>query len=149
MGLSKNASNKSYETSGSDKAYNDYFNRSEDEPRILVDHVIDSKSQKEMLEYYSGDLSNMDDWITHEEFRLKQKNQESERGLREINADRAFHFSKFWAMFIGLIIILFGFKSCTNFNLSEPAFLLILGSLTASIFTFYLLVLKYLFYFKK
>ena len=56
-------------------------------------------------------------------------------------------FSSAWAIFIALIILLHGFGKAFHFySLTQTEFLFIIGTLTTSIFTFYTLVLKYLFY---
>lgn len=106
----------------------------------------DKESLKENAYLFKGSLDDVDNWIKHEEFRLRKANSDSERKLREKNAKLAFRFSSIWAVFIGVIILLKGFEGQTSFVLTETEFIFIIGSLTASIFTFYLLVLKYLFY---
>ena len=91
--------------------------------------------------------SNIDEWIRHEEFRLKKKNDNSERKLREKNAKSALWFSASWAIFIAVVILLHGFGKCFSFfEMTQTEFLFIIGTLTTSIFAFYTLVLKYLFY---
>lgn len=59
-----------------------------------------STSSIEQNELFGGDLSNIDEWIRHEEFRLKKKKEDSERKLREENAKKAFWFSSIWATFV-------------------------------------------------
>lgn len=90
---------------------------------------------------------NHSEYIEFKRFEIEQANEDSERTLRQENAKKAFIFSGIWAIFIGVIILLHGFGKCfAFFNLTQTEFLFILGTLTASIFTFYTLVLKYLFY---
>jgi hypothetical protein len=109
-----------------------------------------ASSNLEQKALFGGDLSNIDEWIRHEEFRLKKKNDNSERKLREKNATSALWFSASWAIFIIVVILLHGFGKCFSFfELTQTEFLFIIGTLTTSIFTFYTLVLKYLFYRKE
>lgn len=108
--------------------------------------IEDSKSKKEeeILFNYNGELKDIDVWLKHEEFRLKKANDDSERTLRERNAERAYWFSAIWAIFIGILILLHAmFK---YFTLTQTEFIVVIGTLTASILTYYLLVIKYLFY---
>jgi hypothetical protein len=106
-----------------------------------------TSSNIEQKALFGGDLSNIDEWIRHEEFRLKKKNDNSERKLREKNAKSALWFSAIWAIFIAVVILLHGFGKCFSFfEMTQTEFLFIIGTLTTSIFTFYTLVLKYLFY---
>lgn len=95
---------------------------------------------------FGGDLNNIDEWIKHEEFRLKKKKEDSERVLREENAQKAFWFSVVWAGFIVAFILLHGFKDLTCFSVTETEFLFVCGTLTTSLLAYYLLVIKYLFY---
>jgi hypothetical protein len=125
-----------------------YFDSYSSEEIEISINDVDSKSQKERHEYFSGELNKIDTWLKHEEFRLKKINSDSERILREKNAKLAFSFSASWAVFIAIIILFKGFMF-KSFKLTETEFIFIIGSLTASIFTFYLLVIKYLFYRKE
>ncbi|MCD8402153.1 hypothetical protein [Tenacibaculum finnmarkense] len=111
-----------------------------------IDANADSKSSKEdvFLFEFTGKFESFQEYIQHEEFVVKKLDKQSERILREKNAKLAFIFSSFWAIFIGIVILLKGF-GFWGFKLSETAFLFIIGALTTSIFTFYLLVLKFLF----
>lgn len=104
----------------------------------------DNKSKREEESLFNGDFSNIEVWLKHEQFRLKKDNEDSERKLREKNAALAFKFSAFWASFIGLIIILHAMSR--YFILTQIEFLTVIGTLTASILTYYLLVIKYIFY---
>ena len=133
------------ETPNNNSSIENYFNNFPNEEIEISINDVDSQSQKERLEYFSGELNKIDTWLKHEEFRLKKLNSDSERTLREKNAKLAFRFSSLWAIFIALIILFKGFKY-KLFELTETEFIFIIGSLTASIFTFYLLVVKYLFY---
>jgi hypothetical protein len=104
-----------------------------------------STSSIEQKELFDGDLSNIDEWIRHEEFRLKKKKEDSERDLREDNAKKAFWFSSIWACFIGLFIMFHGFEQINTFKVTETEFIFVCGTLTTSILVFYLIVLKNLF----
>ena len=116
-----------------------------------IDANEDSKSTKEdvFLFEFDGGRGNLSfqEYLQHEEFIVKKLDKQSERILREKNAKLAFRFSSIWAVFIASIIILkgFGSRDIICFELSQAEFLFVIGSLTTSIFTFYLLVLKYLF----
>lgn len=117
-------------------------------PPLEIDEQEDIKSEKEQEALFSfeGPYSNFDEYMRHEEFFIKKLNSQSERKLREENAKLAFKFSAYWAGFIALIILFKGFsKSVPIFSISDNVFLVIIGSLTASILVFYSLVLKYLF----
>jgi len=118
-------------------------------PPSDIDSQEDNKSSREedTLFNFTGNFKNFGEYLTHEEFIIKKLNNQSERKLREKNAELAFKFSSIWAIFIGVIILLKGFgDQWTCFYLSQAEFLFVIGSLTASIFAFYILVLKYLFY---
>lgn len=87
------------------------------------------------------------EYLELERFKIEQENEKLERDLRKDNAIKAFKFSVFWGVFIGVIIVLHGFGKCYGFfELTQTEFLFIIGTLTTSIFAFYTLVLKYLFY---
>jgi hypothetical protein len=106
----------------------------------------DKSSAKESdILFNDGNFDTFSDWKEHQEFRLRKVNSDSERNLREKNAKLTFRFSCFWAGFIMLIILLKGFSSWIDFSLTQTEFLFVTGSLTTSMFAFYLLVLKYLF----
>lgn len=90
---------------------------------------------------------NYAEFMQFKRFEIQQKNQKSERKLRKKNARLAFYFSSAWAIFIGIVVLLHGFgQQFKFFTLSQTEFLFIIGSLTGSIFAFYTLVLRYLFY---
>ena len=87
------------------------------------------------------------EYIELKRFEIEQANESSERKLRQENAKKAFIFSSRWAIFIAIIILLHGFgASYKFFILSQTEFLFVVGTLTTSIFAFYTLVLRYLFY---
>jgi len=126
-----------------------------------TDSSDDNRPYKEQDELFKGDLSDFEVWLKHEEFRLRKKDRESERNLREENAKKAYSFSQVWAVFIGSMIVCKGFLSdlCIEiemfnrvlkveniFKLETAEFLFIIGTLTGSIFAFYVFVLRYLFY---
>jgi hypothetical protein len=103
----------------------------------------DEKAKQEEL-FFGGDLGDIEVFLKYEKFKLQKLYEDSERKLREKHAKKAFKFSAIWAAFVGLIIMLHA--SNRYFILKETEFLFVIGSLTASILTYYLLVIKYLFY---
>jgi hypothetical protein len=106
---------------------------------------VDTKREAERQEkLFSTDPKNHQEYLEFKRYKLDQKNEKSERKLREENAGRAFWFSFGWAIFIGLII--FMHAMCPAFTLTETEFLAVIGTMTLSILVYYLLVVKYLFY---
>lgn len=124
----------------------EFFNK---KPLEDIDSSADSKSSKEdvFLFEFTGKFESFQEYIQHEEFIISKLDRQSERVLREKNAKLAFRFSSVWAVFIALIILLKGFGNWNwlCFELTQGEFLFVIGSLTTSIFAFYLLVLKFLF----
>ena len=116
-------------------------------PPSDVDSDADSKSKKEeaALFKFTGNFSSLKEYLIHEEHIIKKLDKTSKRVLKEKNAKLAFQFSSIWAVFIALIILFRGFKKWSYFDLSQSEFLFIIGSLTTSVFAFYIFVLKYLF----
>ncbi len=116
------------------------------DPPDPINSDSDNKSEKEQLTLFNfdGPYSDFNEYMRHEEFIIKKLNSQSERQLREKNAKLAFRFSAYWASFIAILILLKGFEFYCFF-ISDNVFLVIIGSLTASILIFYSLVLKYLF----
>ena len=104
-----------------------------------------SVSSIEQNELFGGDLSNIDEWIRHEEFRLKKKKEDSERQLREENAKKAFWFSSIWAVFVAFFIMCHGLEQINFFKIKETEFMFVCGTLTTSILIFYLTVIRNLF----
>lgn len=104
-----------------------------------------SNSKKENDYLFKGDLSDLNSWLVHEEFRLKKKNQKSERKLREDNAKKAFYFSIGWAVFIAVFILLHSFEQVNYFKITSTEFMFVCGTLTTSILIFYLTVIRNLF----
>lgn len=102
-------------------------------------------SSIEQNDLFGGDLSNIDEWIRHEEFRLKKKKEDSERKLREENAKKAFWFSCAWTTFVGFFIMFHGFEQVNYFKIKETEFMFVCGTLTTSILIFYLTVIRNLF----
>jgi hypothetical protein len=119
----------------------EYFKNSTSTVVSGVGGDVNAKAEQDNL--YPGDTTDIEVWLKYKKFILQQKNEDSERILREKNAKKAYNFSVNWAMFIGFIIIVHG--TVINF-LTEKEFLFVIGALTASILTYYLLVIKYLFY---
>lgn len=105
----------------------------------------ESKSKTEMDFLFKGDLNNLADWLAHEEFRIKEKNQELERALRKGNAFKAFLFSSVWAIFIAIFILLHSFEQVNYFKITSTEFMFVCGTLTTSILIFYLTVIRNLF----
>ena len=121
----------------------------EKETEEISELCIDGEQEKQLQSTFINDTSprNHKEFLEFKNFKINEKNEKSERALRKENAKSALIFSSAWAIFIGIIIILHGFgKSFNFFSLTQTEFLFIIGTLTASIFTFYTLVLKYLFY---
>lgn len=124
---------------------------------------VDNISELERHEYFSGELKDLTKWIQHEEFRIKKEDRKaeredrkaelelkvndrrSERELREKNAKSVFLLTVCWAAFIGAVILLKGFGKHFSYELTQAEFIFVIGSLTTSIFAFYVLVLRYLF----
>lgn len=100
-------------------------------------------STKEQQTLFQGNLDKLDDWIKYEEFRLEKRDKESERDLRRKNAHRSFWFSLGWASFIGIFITIKGFHK--SFSFSETEYLATIGTLSVTILTYYLVVVKSLF----
>lgn len=102
-------------------------------------------AEQEQDYLFGGDLSNFDIWIKHEEFRIKKYNEENERSLRSDNAKKTHKIALFWSLFICLVILLHGFGKMARFHLSQTEFMFICGTLTTSVLTFYLIVIRNLF----
>lgn len=122
----------------------DFFAGEQSNPNPLL--KPDEKASKEQS-IFDGDLSDIEVFLKYEKFKIQKENEDSERDLRKSNANRAFWFSAIWATFVAILILLHG--SCKYFHLKESEFIFVVGSLTASILTYYLLVIKYLFYRKE
>jgi hypothetical protein len=123
----------------------DFFQSS---PPEDIDASENNLSDKEADSFYNfnGQFANFQEYLEHEKFTITKLNNQSERKLREENAERAYYFSFKWAIFICVLILLYGFGGFIwEFKLSQTEFMFIIGSLTTSIFAFYVLVLKYLF----
>ncbi|NVJ45606.1 MAG: hypothetical protein HWE07_00720 [Cytophagia bacterium] len=104
---------------------------------------VDNQAEEEKKELFSGSLDNIEDWLKHEHFRLEKKDKDSERDLRKKNANRSFWFSVCWALFIGSVIMFKGF--CSNFKFSETEYITTIGTLSVTILTYYLTVVKSIF----
>tara|TARA_R100000935_G_C2686941_1_gene104941 strand:+ start:10 stop:423 length:414 start_codon:yes stop_codon:yes gene_type:complete len=119
--------------------YNEYFREKSETKSYTGQTTIN----EETTELFTGALDDIDDWVKLNELKIYQKDQDSERSLREKNATKAFNFSATWAVFVGVVIFIHGFNP--GF-LSEIEFLAVVGALTTSILVYYLHVIKYLFY---
>lgn len=114
-------------------------------PPPEIDSNIDAKSDKEEKELFCIDPTTFEEYLRHEEFIIRKLNNQSERKLREENANKAFNFSLGWAGFIGIVVIM---KSCFSwiFKMTEAEYLATIGTLSITILTYYLVVIRYLFY---
>ena len=74
----------------------------------------------------------------------KAKDLAKDSELKSEHAIKAFRFTYVWFVVIIAIIGLKGYMKFTAFELSESEFLMTIGTLTTSIFAFYIIVLKYL-----
>lgn len=119
----------------------DFFAGEQSNPNVTP--KPDDKASKEQS-IFDGDLTDIEVFLKYEKFKIQKENEDSERELRKSNANRAFWFSAIWAVFVAFIVLLHA--SCRYFVLKESEFIFVIGSLTASILTYYLLVIKYLFY---
>ena len=107
----------------------------------------EAENEENLIKNGNTNPQNYNEFMQFKRFKIQQKNEKSERKLRKKNAKLAFIFSSAWAVFIAIVILLHGFgQQFKFFSLSQTEFLFIIGSLTASIFAFYTLVLRYLFY---
>lgn len=121
----------------------------EKETEEISELCVDCEQEQQLQSTFINDTSprNHKEFLEFRNFKINEKNEKSERELRKENAKSALIFSSAWAIFIAIIIVLHGFgKSFNFFSLTQTEFLFIIGTLTTSIFTFYTLVLKYLFY---
>ena len=110
----------------------------------------EAENEENLIKNGNTNPQNYNEFMQFKRFKIQQKNEKSERKLRKKNAKLAFIFSSAWAVFIAIVILLHGFgQQFKFFSLSQTEFLFIIGSLTASIFAFYTLVLRYLFYRKE
>lgn len=114
---------------------------------INVPKDVTKEAEKEDHLMRPYDPKSHSEYIELKRFEIEQANESLERKLRQENARKAFVFSSRWAIFIALVILLHGAgASYKFFILSQTEFLFVVGTLTTSIFTFYTLVLRYLFY---
>jgi len=102
-----------------------------------------NNTNQEQDSLFSGKLNNIDVFVKHEEVLIKKKDRREERELRRINANRAYYFSLGWAIFIAFIVMSNSFSG--YFNLSKGEYYFTLGSLTITILTYYLTVIRSLF----
>lgn len=104
---------------------------------------VDKKSGQEQISLF-GNIT-VDQHIELTKTQMLVRDRASERNLRRKHSDRSFKFSIGWAIFIALLILLKGFGKFLHFELSSTEFLTVIGSLTATILTYYMIVLNYLF----
>jgi len=108
--------------------------------------------EREENELFKGHLGNLNDWLQYQKFVSERKDSNQKRKdlakdseLKSEHAVKAFKFTKVWFVVIIAIILCKGYTKFTFFELSESEFLMTIGTLTTSIFAFYVIVLKYLF----
>lgn len=108
--------------------------------------------EREENELFKGHLGNLNDWLQYQKFVSERKDANQKRKdlakdsvLKSEHAIKAFSFTKIWFIVIIAIIALRGYTKFTLFELTESEFLMTIGTLTTSIFAFYIIVLKYLF----
>lgn len=108
--------------------------------------------ESEENELFTGHLGNLNDWLQYQKFVSERKDANQRRKdlakdseLKSEHAIKAFRFTKVWFVVIIAIILFKGYTKFTSFELSESEFLMTIGTLTTSIFAFYVIVLKYLF----
>lgn len=118
--------------------YPEYFSKFTDTSNT------NGEQNEESKHLFTGEMDDIDIWTKFHQLLIDKENQESERGLREENATKAFNFSAIWASFVGILILLHAM--CPKFELTELEFLSVIGALTSSILIYYLHVIKYLFY---
>ncbi len=116
-----------------------------------IAEVSDLKEREEN-ELFKGHLGNLNDWLQYQKFVSERKDSNQRRKdlakdseLKSEHAIKAFRFTYIWFVVIIAIIGLKGYTKFTAFELSESEFLMTIGTLTTSIFAFYIIVLKYLF----
>ena len=116
--------------------------------------VVENSALKESEEneLFTGHLGNLNDWLQYQKFVSERKDANQRRKdlakdseLKSEHAIKAFRFTKVWFVVIIAIILFKGYTKFTSFELSESEFLMTIGTLTTSIFAFYVIVLKYLF----
>ena len=113
---------------------------------------VEELKEREENELFTGHLGNLNDWLQYQKFVSERKDANQRRKdlakdseLKSEHAIKAFSFTKIWFVVIIAIIILKGYSKISLFELSESEFLMTIGTLTTSIFAFYIIVLKYLF----
>lgn len=109
--------------------------------------INDDSAQRELEILFENPIykdKGFTNFLQHEEFRLRKQDAELERKLRKDNANRAFAFSAIWAICIAVIVFIKGFKK--DFNLSETEYIATIGTLSVTILTYYLVVVRHLFY---
>lgn len=113
---------------------------------------ISELKEREENELFKGQLGDLNDWLQYQKFVSERKDANQKRKdlakdseLKSEHAIKAFRFTKIWFVVIIAIILFKGYTKFTSFELSESEFLMTIGTLTTSIFAFYVIVLKYLF----
>ena len=103
----------------------------------------DDTYENEKNTYFSGDLSKLEDWIKHENFDLDRIDREKDRTLKDTHASKAYKFSIAWAIFIALVVT--AKATCNHFNLDTTEYVATIGTLTITILTYYMVVIKSIF----
>jgi len=107
----------------------------------------DKQSKQEQINLFSS-LSVSDEIELRKIDMLVLDNQQ-ERALRKKYAARSYWFSVVWAAFIATFILLKGFGYTIGFDMEQAEFLTVIGALSATILTYYTIVIRFLFPSKK
>ncbi len=115
----------------------------ESEDSDVIEQIKEAE-EKELFLFPKIQIENIKDWLDHEHFRLKKRNEESERALREDNAKKAFWFSVGWAIFIAFVVLikLVWSEACLN----ETEYIATITTLSVTILTYYMVVVRHLFH---
>lgn len=122
-----------------------------------LDDNLENISKTEIgIQYGDGiTINSLEDYIKLNRFlaEIQDSNQlrkakKDDCTLRNKHAKKAFYLTLFWLLIIVFIIYLKGFKGfkTDHFILDKTEFIVVIGTLTTSIFAFYMAVIRYLFY---
>jgi len=89
------------------------------------------------------------DQTDHEKKKLRNRRLEQDNRQSEEYASRAYKFARIWVIFIPLLIIFQFIGRSFHYGLEKEEFIVVVGSLTTSIFGFWYLVGRHLFPFGK
>lgn len=127
----------------------------DDEVDSPSDSDVENDSEDGM--HYKGGITirTLDDYIKFNRFLAEiedanqlRKAKKDDNELRNKHAKKAYWLTSVWLLVIVSIIYLKGFKGIKlgEFILDKTEFLTVIGTLTTSVFAFYMLVIRYLFY---